>query len=74
MPGSDAAHAYAGVVRGDTVLQIGEKLLAKVSNLRVIEHPHPFLLLGSDVLRGGRPSDSWNFCGLSVITSGLNKV
>ena len=49
-------------------------LQAHVSNMRVINHPHPFLLLGTDVLRGGRPIDSWNFRGLRVETTGLNQV
>jgi hypothetical protein len=74
VPGSDAVHAYAGVVEGETILQISGKVLARVNNLRVISHPHPFMLLGSDVLRGGRPRDSWNFTGLKVVTTGLNTV
>ena len=74
VPGSDAVHSYAGVVSGTTVLHINEKVLAGIKNLRVIRHPHPFVLLGADVLRGGRPKDSWNFRGLKVITVGLNKV
>ena len=57
MPGSDAVHSYAGVVDGETTIQISDKVLAKVKNLRVIDHPHPFALLGADVLRGGRPRD-----------------
>jgi predicted aspartyl protease len=36
VPGSDAVHSYAGVVEGDTTIQIGPKLFARVSNLRVI--------------------------------------
>ena len=74
VPGSDAVHAYAGVVKGRTSLQIWDMLQAHVSNMRVIKHPHPFLLLGTDVLRGGRPHESWNFRGLLVETTGLNHV
>lgn len=57
VPGSEAVHAYAGVVAGETTLQLSDKVMAKVNNLRVINHPHPFFLLGADVLRGGRPAD-----------------
>jgi hypothetical protein len=67
-------HAYAGVVQGETVLQISSKVFARVKNLRVINHPHPFMLLGADVLRGGRPREQWNFRGLKVVTTGLNAV
>lgn len=74
MPGSDAVHEYAGVVDGETTLQLSEKVLCVVKNLRVIHHPHHFVLLGSDVLRGGRPADQWNFEGLEVKTVGLNQV
>lgn len=74
VPGSDAVHSYAGVVEGETVIQIGPKLYARVANLRVIEHPHPFFLLGADILRGGRPEDSWNFRGLIVSTQGVGQV
>ncbi len=74
VPGSDAIHAYAGVVAGDTLLYLNERVLAKVNNLRVIQHPHPFMLLGSDVLRGGRPLNTWNFAALRVKTVGLNHV
>lgn len=74
VPGSDAVHCYAGVVEGETVIQVGPKLYARVANLRVIEHPHPFFLLGADILRGGRPGDSWNFRGLIVTTQGVGQV
>jgi hypothetical protein len=64
VPGSEAVHAYAGVVDGPTTIQVGEGLCATVTNMRVIQHPHPFMLLGADVLSGGRPSGAWNFTGL----------
>jgi hypothetical protein len=54
VPGSDAIHEYAGIIEGDTDLQLGDGISARVRHLRVIDHPHPFLLLGADVLSGGR--------------------
>ena len=55
-------------------MQIGPALYAGIHNLRVIAHPHPFFLLGADVLRGGRPAGGWNFTGLKVDTVGENMV
>ncbi len=74
VPGSDALHRYAGVVDGDTVLQVFPSIAARITNLRVIDHPHPFLLVGSDVLQGGsmtcssRGSGLWNFRALVANT------
>jgi hypothetical protein len=68
VPGSEAVHAYAGIVEGDTDLQISRDIRTRVRNLRVIDHPHPFLLLGADVLSGGRKSGQWNFSGIQVKT------
>jgi gag-polyprotein putative aspartyl protease len=74
VPGSEAVHSYAGVVEGVTTVRIGESLEAKVENMRVINHPHPFLLLGADVLSGGRDSSSWNFTGMKVHTTQVGEV
>ena len=68
VPGSEAVHAYAGIVEGDTDLQISREIRTRVRNLRVIDHPHPFLLLGADVLSGGRNLGQWNFSGIQVKT------
>ncbi len=68
VPGSEAVHEYAGIVEGTTVLQLGGGIFAGVKNMRVIEHPHSFLLLGADVLSGGKDNRHWNFAGLRVKT------
>lgn len=34
-------------------MQLGPEVVSLVENIRVIEHPYPLLLLGSDVLRMG---------------------
>lgn len=74
VPGSDAVHEYAGVVEGTTVLQLGAGIFAAVRNMRVIEHPHPFMLLGADVVSGGQGNRHWNFSGLKVKTLGEGRV
>jgi hypothetical protein len=66
VPGSEAVHAYAGI--GDTDLQISRDIRTRIRNLRVIDHPYPFLLLGADVLSGGRKLGQWNFSGIRVKT------
>ena len=68
VPGSEAVHEYAGIIEGTTVLQLGPGIFAAVRNMRVIEHPHPFLLLGADVISGGKENIHWNFTGLKVKT------
>ncbi len=41
VPGSGAVNSYAGIVAGETTFQLHYKVLFKVNNLRVINHPHP---------------------------------
>ena len=74
VPGSAAVHSYAGIIEGSTTLKIGDRLAARVENMRVIKHPHPFVLLGADVLSGGRNSSSWNFTGMRVQTTDIGQV
>jgi hypothetical protein len=66
VPGSDAIHSYAGVVESVTTLKIAKNV--------VIDHPHPFVLLGADVLSGGRDAASWNFTGMRVQTTQVGEV
>ena len=61
-------------MEGDTDLQLGEGIRARIRNLRVIEHPHPFFLLGADVLSGGRQMGQWNFSGIQVKTLAVGEV
>ena len=42
--------------------------------IKVIEHGEPVLILGSDILRGGRPLAAWNFSGFRVLTKEVGKV
>ena len=50
------------------MLQIGPGVFAGIQGMRVIKHPHPFCLLGADVLRGGRATGPWDFKGVSLCT------
>lgn len=57
------------MVDGDLDIQFGQGVQFTLRDVRVLEHSAPLILLGSDLLRGGRPVDQWNFGGL-VQTSG----
>ena len=65
VPGGDDAKSYVGLVRGPVQINFGKGVEFELENIRVLTHPAPLLLLGSDLLRGGDTSSSvWNFNGL----------
>jgi hypothetical protein len=53
-PGTDRSNCYAGVVEGNVELQLADDVTYLIQGLKLIHHPHPMVLLGSDVLSGGR--------------------
>ena len=52
---------------------MAEGVTATLTGVRVVEHQSPLLLLGSDLLRGGRPGE-WNFAGIRQTTMGAGMV
>ena len=52
---------YYGLVRGPVDLRFKEDITLSLHFIKVVEHREPVLILGSDLLRGGRPLSSWNF-------------
>ena len=40
----------------------------------MVNHPVPLVLLGADILRGGRGDQGWNFTGLTYETSPAGEV
>ncbi len=64
VPGSGARQQYAGVVEDPVVLQFGEHIRFCLKDLRVLKHPYPLVLIGADILRGGRPDGCWNYTGM----------
>jgi hypothetical protein len=64
VPGGTDAKSYVGVVRGPITLKFSNDVSFDVCNVRVLSHPAPLFLIGSDLLRGGRDADAWNFNGL----------
>ena len=76
VPGSGLQHDYAGVIMQPFVLRLGEKVQFVISGMRVIDHPYPLFLLGSDILCIGRKPPSWEFGGviLDAAMAGVNRT
>ena len=72
-PGGDDVKSYVGIVKGPVLFNLGKGVAFTVENLRVLNHPVPLLLLGADLLRGGR-SAGVNFDGISQKTVGPGHV
>ena len=53
MPGSAVVHEYYGCVEQPFELRLGEYACFVITGLRILEHPHPLVLLGIDMLRRG---------------------
>ena len=69
--GTGVTNHYAGVVEGQVRFQLGPNVVFEVRGMRVLDHPHPLFLLGSDILRGGRAGTEWNFEWLANTMVGL---
>lgn len=52
---------YHGLVRGPIPLQFSSTVSIPLTCIKVVDHGEPLLLLGADVLRGGRPGHYWCF-------------
>ena len=48
---------YAGKVDTPVVLCFGEGVTYSVTGLHLIQHKHPFMLIGHDVLKSGQPEN-----------------
>ena len=64
VPGGTDAKAYVGVVKGPITVNFFDDVSFEVCNVRVCSHPAQLFLIGSDMLRGGRDINAWNFNGL----------
>ena len=65
---------YYGLVRGPVDLRFKEDITLSLRFIKVVEHGEPVLILGSDLLRGGRPLSSWNFECVGCHTREVGKV
>ena len=67
--------AYVGIVRGPVDIQFGPNVVHTLPHIRVLTHPQPLLLIGSDLLRGGDwTGGKWNCDGLHWKTVGPGHV
>ena len=55
-------------------VRFGSDMVLTLRFIKVVEHGEPVLILGSDILRGGRPLAAWNFSGFKVLTKEVGKV
>ena len=64
---------YWGIINGQLLVTLAEGVTAILTGVRVVEHQLPFLLLGSNLLRGGQPGE-WNFAGIFQAMMGVGSV
>ncbi len=55
VPGTGRSNCYAGVVDGVITLRLSPTIAFYIHGMRLIDHPHPLVLLGADLLSAGRP-------------------
>ena len=60
---------YAGIVHGPVALRFGPEIVLQVPFIRIIESNKPQVLLGVDLLCGGRDRSRWNYKGCYVDTT-----
>ena len=60
VPGSGVVHDYAGCVEAPFKLCLSDKVWFSVCDMQIISHPFPMMLLGADILKGGRKPPGWN--------------
>lgn len=73
VPGAPNLQAYAGVVE-EVPLRFSRDIEFLVRGVRIVTHPYPLCLIGSDILRGGRPGSEINFRGITFETLAPGKV
>lgn len=66
--------AYAGLIHGPIPIKFSKNVVITIPYLRVITSPRQLIILGADVLCGGRPLHRWNFHQLTISTDGEGEV
>lgn len=74
VPGSNTIMNYAGIVQGPVVIRLSESVSFQLPCLKLINHPYHLMLLGGDILQGGRSPDLLNFAGWEQKTISEGKV
>jgi hypothetical protein len=55
-------------------LQLAPGVIYAIQGLKLISHPHPLMLIGSDILSGGRVQGQCNYTGLKLGTDSQGVV
>lgn len=74
VPGTDASNCYAGVVEDEVIIQLAPGVVYGIQGLKLLRHPTPMFLVGSDILSGGRTQDQWNYAGVTLRTDAVGTV
>ena len=74
VPGTGQTMTYAGLIKSPFTMRLGPNVSFVISGMRVLEHPHPLMLIGADILCGGRAPPSWNYEGSTLTTEGPGVV
>ena len=63
VPGGGVVHEYYGCLEDPFELHLGDKVRFIITGLRILEHPHPLVLLGVNALRHGCVPPGLNYIG-----------
>ena len=63
---------YAGRILGPVVLRFGRDVTLELKEIKLIHHAEPLLLIGADVLCGGR--DGWTYRAMGVGAAGRGMI
>jgi hypothetical protein len=55
-------------------VQLAPQVSYRIHGLKLIHHPHPLILIGSDICSGGRPQGQVNFTGIKLATDAQGVV
>lgn len=65
---------YAGLVHGPITLKFSNQVTLSVPYIKIVESERPLIILGADLLAGGRTSGGWNFVSMPITTDHLGRV
>ena len=64
-------HPYAGCIVGPVTLSFGQEVAIKLREIKVIAHNKLLLLIGADILCGGRAGWSYRSLGVGPSSKGV---
>ena len=61
--------AYHGIVQGPVEIRFNKEVVTLVPFIRIIDSPRRQIIIGADVLCGGRDILRWNFYSMPIVTN-----